>query len=152
MRTHLFILLSTITLFTAGCTGGGSSSGTDTDTETGSGTASTSTSGTSTSTTSTTMTSTTTAGGGYWGDGTCLGPDSPSDDDCMSVDAMGECTNDGKVIYCQDGALYCIDCEGDGAMCGLNQQFNYYDCIQGGGTSTGTSTGTGTGTSTSTGG
>jgi hypothetical protein len=58
----------------------------------------------------------------------CLGPQAPSAADCEGISDIGCCDSTGRVLYCMNGALYCIDCAGLNPQCGWTAQFNYYDC------------------------
>ena len=60
----------------------------------------------------------------------CKGPLEPSlDGDCAGLDAAGCCDAVGRVLWCQGGDLYCIDCAGTFPSCGWNPS-GYYDCGQ----------------------
>ena len=60
----------------------------------------------------------------------CNGPLEPSlDGDCAGLDAVGCCDAVGRVLWCQGGDLYCIDCAGTFPSCGWNPS-GYYDCGQ----------------------
>ncbi|MFH1532963.1 MAG: SMP-30/gluconolactonase/LRE family protein, partial [Pseudomonadota bacterium] len=66
---------------------------------------------------------------------TCEGPLAPSlSGSCADVDNVGCCDTQGRILWCQGGDLYCIDCAGTFPSCGWNSG-GYYDCGQGAGTS-----------------
>ncbi len=57
----------------------------------------------------------------------CLGPNEPSSDDCMGLTYEGCCDETGRVMWCDNGSLFCIDCVGGGnEFCGW--QGDFYDC------------------------
>jgi len=56
----------------------------------------------------------------------CLGLEIPSSDDCMGLGYEGCCDEQGRVLWCQDGALFCIDCTQGEGSCGWKGEF--YDC------------------------
>ena len=65
----------------------------------------------------------------------CLGLDTPSADSCdSSLTLFGCCDNRGRVIWCDGGKLFCIDCPSNGEpasqTCGWadNADFTGYDC------------------------
>ena len=63
------------------------------------------------------------------GPGECLGPNEPSAPDCGDVNDIGCCDDLGRVLYCQEGALYCIDCPAvEAPVCGWVPDNNWYDC------------------------
>jgi len=57
----------------------------------------------------------------------CLGMNTPSGTDCAGVTFEGCCDDKGRVVFCDDKKLYCIDCS-KGPECGWNAQASYYDC------------------------
>jgi len=60
----------------------------------------------------------------------CAGPLEPSlTGTCGGVDEVGCCDSMGRVLWCQDGDLYCIDCAVTFPVCGWNP-IGYYDCGQ----------------------
>jgi hypothetical protein len=61
----------------------------------------------------------------------CLGPNEPSAADCGGINDVGCCESDGKLYYCQQGALYCIDCSAN-PSCGWSAANSWYDCGTGG--------------------
>ncbi len=66
---------------------------------------------------------------------TCEGALTPSlEGGCSGIDSVGCCDSQGRVLWCQSGDLYCIDCAGAFPACGWNDS-GYYDCGQGPGTS-----------------
>jgi len=58
----------------------------------------------------------------------CKGPEQPSAETCGSVTDVGCCDAKGRVTYCQNGKLYCIDCASANPQCGWNAQNGWYDC------------------------
>ncbi len=56
---------------------------------------------------------------------TCLGPNVPSAADCGSLDYYGCCDASGRVVYCQGGELYCIDCPALSPSCGWSSGKGY---------------------------
>lgn len=58
----------------------------------------------------------------------CNGSQTPSGTDCGIYDDLGCCDDLGRVVYCQDGALYCIDCKTNLPSCGWSADNGYYDC------------------------
>jgi len=66
---------------------------------------------------------------------TCEGPLAPSlEGGCSGIDNAGCCDTQGRVLWCQGGDLYCIDCAGTFPACGWNDS-GYYDCGQDAGSS-----------------
>ena len=63
----------------------------------------------------------------------CLGSDTPSHPTCNGITFAGCCDYKGRVLYCQNGSLYCIDCSSI-PSCGWDAQDGFYDCSTGGGT------------------
>jgi sugar lactone lactonase YvrE len=60
----------------------------------------------------------------------CKGALVPSQEGgCSGIDDVGCCDQFGRTIYCQGGALYCIDCTEGFQFCGWNP-YGYYDCGQ----------------------
>ncbi|GEM_PF-1508435 len=60
----------------------------------------------------------------------CQGTQAPVSDDCMGATYEG-CCNNGITYWCENNALYCIDCPANGAQCGWSDQ-GYYDCTEDG--------------------
>jgi len=58
----------------------------------------------------------------------CLGPNTPSANTCGNVSDIGCCDELGRVLYCMNGALYCINCTQSNPSCGWNTQNSWYDC------------------------
>ncbi|HOI08982.1 MAG TPA: hypothetical protein PK313_00765 [Myxococcota bacterium] len=62
----------------------------------------------------------------------CLGALRPSGPDCGAIRRQGCCDADGRVVWCERGALYCADCAlpGAGGACGWKDlpAFTGYDC------------------------
>ncbi len=56
----------------------------------------------------------------------CLGPNEPSSDDCMGLTYEGCCDDLGRVLWCDNGMLFCIDCGAANPECGW--QGDFYDC------------------------
>ena len=60
--------------------------------------------------------------------GTCDGGGS----DCGDIDLAGQC--DGNVLsYCSNGSPVTVDCAAQGKVCGFDEQFDWYDCLESGG-------------------
>lgn len=59
----------------------------------------------------------------------CNGSLVPSGQDCADLTYSGCCDVFGRVLWCEGGALYCIDCAGEFPACGWNP-LGYYDCGQ----------------------
>ncbi len=58
----------------------------------------------------------------------CLGLDEPSAADCGDITYEGCCDNMGWVLFCQGGALYCLDCNESEGRCGWKlEDSSYYD-------------------------
>ncbi len=65
----------------------------------------------------------------------CQGQSTPSQAGCAQVvSEQGCCDPWGRVVWCQGGNTYCIDCAGILPACGWNgsENANYYDCGQNG--------------------
>jgi hypothetical protein len=168
MKRHSTIMALGAVLLGA-CSGSGgiaASGGTDTDPTAGATTgdtlATTTTTGDTTGGTTATMSTTLTdssdpttqsasdstgEGPNYWDDGVCNGVNTPSSSNCMDLDYAGTCTDDGKVIYCDNNQMYCIDCEGSSNVCEWVDANSWFDCVA---PTVGTTTDTSTSTSTST--
>jgi len=58
----------------------------------------------------------------------CLGPGTPVGNDCGAISDIGCCSEAGKLYYCQQGALYCIDCGANAPECGWSAENSWYDC------------------------
>ena len=58
-------------------------------------------------------------------------PTDQPDDPCNGVSWEGQCTEDGKVQWCEDGVLQEIDCAGDGTVCGYDEELQFFDCLPG---------------------
>ncbi len=56
----------------------------------------------------------------------CLRPNEPSSDDCMGLTYEGCCDDLGRVLWCDNGMLFCIDCGAANPECGW--QGDFYDC------------------------
>jgi uncharacterized protein (TIGR03382 family) len=56
----------------------------------------------------------------------CLGSSIPSSEECMDLTYEGCCDELGRVLWCDNGKLYCIDCPNLGPSCGWQGEF--YDC------------------------
>ena len=68
----------------------------------------------------------------------CKGTTEPSYSYCAGIDYVGCCDGQGRVLWCEGGALYCIDCQQANPQCGWQAQEGYYDCgTTGGGDPTG---------------
>jgi len=57
----------------------------------------------------------------------CMGPNQPSGNDCQGLNYEGCCDSEGRLLYCDQDQLFCIDC-GQNPTCGWNAQGKYYDC------------------------
>lgn len=55
-------------------------------------------------------------------------PDQPSDP-CNGISFEGQCTEDGKVVWCEEGELQEIDCVAYGDTCGYDEELQYFDCL-----------------------
>ncbi len=63
----------------------------------------------------------------------CLGPDQPSASSCTAVETYeGCCDAYGRVIWCEDGQLYCVDCANRYPQCGWDPE-GFYNCGTNGG-------------------
>ena len=58
----------------------------------------------------------------------CKGLNEPSGADCMGLTETGCCDSLGRTLWCQDGALYCIDCAANNPSCGWSADAGWYDC------------------------
>ena len=61
----------------------------------------------------------------------CLGIDTPSAPDCSPIEKLGEtgcCDELGRVVWCEAGELFCIDCAEANPDCGWSEQAEFYDC------------------------
>ncbi len=61
----------------------------------------------------------------------CLGPWQPSAPDCGAVRRQGCCDDSSRVVWCERGALFCVDCAGgQKGACGWKDRplFVGYDC------------------------
>ena len=58
----------------------------------------------------------------------CKGTNEPSYDDCHGLGFAGCCDNAGRVLWCDEGQLFCIDCAGAGKTCGWAPQAEFYNC------------------------
>ena len=56
----------------------------------------------------------------------CNGLNDPSGADCMGLSYEGCCDDQGRVTWCDDGQLFCIDCAAASPECGWQGEF--YDC------------------------
>ncbi|GEM_PF-2908305 len=68
----------------------------------------------------------------------CLGIDTPSAPFCGSYTEPGCCDDQGRVVWCEAGELYCIDCPSQDTTCGWLAEKGFYDCEQTGGDPSGT--------------
>ena len=55
-----------------------------------------------------------------------LEPSTPGS--CQGVGQAGRCDALGRVLYCDSGGLFCIDCAGRAPYCGWAPNPGYYDC------------------------
>jgi len=59
----------------------------------------------------------------------CVGPSEPSASSCpVALTMEGCCDELGRVIWCDGGMLYCIDCAGLNPECGWDAAGSYYNC------------------------
>jgi len=58
----------------------------------------------------------------------CNGSQEASGADCGDFTEPGCCDDAGRVVYCLDGALYCIDCAELNPLCGWDPNNDFYDC------------------------
>lgn len=61
----------------------------------------------------------------------CFGGWEPSSPDCSmfpEIGYVGCCDSEGRSVWCDQGALYCVDCENEGPSCGWSPFGGYYDC------------------------
>ncbi|OQC42540.1 MAG: hypothetical protein BWX66_00459 [Deltaproteobacteria bacterium ADurb.Bin058] len=60
----------------------------------------------------------------------CRGFNAPSSDDCGLVKRQGCCDAHNRVIWCESGSLYCVDCAKPGSEgdCGWKDTLFGYDC------------------------
>ncbi|MBK8256296.1 MAG: trypsin-like serine protease [Polyangiaceae bacterium] len=57
-------------------------------------------------------------------------PNDPGTDDCQGIDYNGVCTDDGSVVWCEDGTLQKIDCLMEyGSWCVTTPWDNFSDCL-----------------------
>ena len=61
----------------------------------------------------------------------CQGTDGPAVPGCAYVDTYEGCCSALKLVWCEDGNTYCIDCAED--TCGWQPAGDYYDCNTDGG-------------------
>ena len=58
----------------------------------------------------------------------CLGSLGPSGDDCGDVTYEGCCDGTGRLLYCDGGVLFCIDCAMQNPFCGWQADAGFYNC------------------------
>jgi len=58
----------------------------------------------------------------------CLGLDTPSAPTCGDVSFEGCCDVSGRVVFCDKGQLFCLDCPQGGSECGWKADAGFYDC------------------------
>jgi agmatine/peptidylarginine deiminase len=58
----------------------------------------------------------------------CLGMGQPSAPDCGDVSFEGCCDPAGRLLFCDGGQLFCLDCAGQNPSCGWSAQAGFYDC------------------------
>ena len=63
----------------------------------------------------------------------CPGAAAPIGDDCGGLGLVGCCDEEGRLKYCMNGALHCLDCPTVKPSCGWNAGVGWYDCGMGGG-------------------
>lgn len=66
----------------------------------------------------------------YWNGGECGGPDLSVSFDCQDVTFEGMCDDEGRVVWCEDEALYCIDCPSNDMVCSFVQSVGWYNCVE----------------------
>ncbi len=63
----------------------------------------------------------------------CLGVETPSATGCDYAKSFEGCCDDfGRLIWCDSGKTFCLDCSGN-PKCGWNAENSYYDCGTSGG-------------------
>ena len=61
--------------------------------------------------------------------GLCLGSGEPSFEGCEVVASYEGCCDEfGRLLWCEDGDTYCIDCAGLSPECGWKDEAGFYDC------------------------
>ncbi len=50
-------------------------------------------------------------------------------DACMGIDFLGECSPEGVLTYCADGALFTVDCAASGNACAFVDETIGYNCV-----------------------
>lgn len=55
--------------------------------------------------------------------------DDPEPTDCEEIGWEGMCTEDGKVVWCEDDEMLEIDCAENGDVCGYDEEMGYNDCL-----------------------
>jgi hypothetical protein len=58
----------------------------------------------------------------------CLGLNEASGSDCMGINDIGCCDDAGRVVWCDGGQLFCIDCAAASPQCGWKPDAGFYDC------------------------
>ena len=51
---------------------------------------------------------------------------------CGTIESAGCCDAKGRVLWCENGSLYCLDCNQGMPECGWKPQYNSYDCLANG--------------------
>jgi hypothetical protein len=59
----------------------------------------------------------------------CNGPNQSSYPYCGDIESAGCCDIQGRVLWCENGSLYCQDCNQGMLECGWKEQQNMYDCL-----------------------
>jgi hypothetical protein len=72
--------------------------------------------------------------GDYWEDGYCgdyeSDPPIPASHDCNGLGNEGCCADDGKILYCDNDLLWCLDCTTQpDPHCGWMADWEYYWCV-----------------------
>jgi len=67
----------------------------------------------------------------YWSADVCNGLLEPSSLDCGGITYEGCCDGTGRLVFCQSGQLFCVDCPEVDPSCGWSDD-GYYDCSTGG--------------------
>lgn len=64
----------------------------------------------------------------YGGPPDCNGYEEPSASDCGGTTYHGCCDEYGRALWCNDDALYCVECLAGGSECGWNPAWEVYQC------------------------
>ena len=69
----------------------------------------------------------------YQGLAGCYGYDDPAHEDCFGITYDGCCDPSGRMLYCVNGDLYCVDCPAVDPWCGWDSGNQWFDCGTSGG-------------------